>query len=121
MASVAADSVDHAVRFRAEQDGCASLELGSPTGIHAQWQRDMVVLTEGNAQLLLTVNDDGTNLSCILQVRDIRDYSVKGRLMLGQGNTIASLREGDLYYDYAQHRWETHNGTAAYYLNMTAA
>jgi hypothetical protein len=78
-------------------------------------------MTNGNARLRLAVNDSGTNLSLVLQVEDIRDGSIKGRIMVGQGNTIADMQEGDLYYDYAQHRWETHNGTAVYYLDMTAA
>lgn len=122
-ANVGAYSDGYAVIYRAMDgtDDCAALALASSTGTHAKWERDTVLLSSGNAQLRMTVDDDGTNLSLTLQVEDRRDNTVKGRLMIGQGNTISGLQEGDLYYDYAQHRWETHNGTAVQYLNMTAA
>lgn len=121
-ASVKAASVDHTVDFRAEQEGdaCAAIALSTHAETLAEWEHDRLMLSNGNAKLEVLAQDDGTNLSLLVQVKDKRDDSVKGRLLIGRGN-IAGIQEGDLYYDYAQHRWETHNGTAVQYLNMTAA
>ena len=104
-----------------KKPGCAALALSTHAETLAKWEHDRLMMSNGNAQLEVLAQDDGTNLSLLIQVKDKRDDSVKGRLLIGRGNTIASIQEGDLYYDYAQHRWETHNGTAVQYLNMTAA
>ena len=121
-ATVGAYGEDYAVIYRAMDgtDDCAGLGLASDTAVHSRWYRDRFILTEGNARLRLQVVDTDTSLYVVLQAEDLRDGTIKGRILLGQGG-ISNLQEGDLYYDFGQHRWETHNGTAAYYLNMTAA